>query len=87
MNVLDFRERKRDGRPISITTCYDFWSARILDASKIDAILVGDSLAMVMHGHDTTVSATVDLMAPHVEAVRRGTANKFSHRRFAFPEP
>ena len=77
MNVLDFRERKRDGRPISITTCYDFWSARILDASKIDAILVGDSLAMVMHGHDTTVSATVDLMAPHVEAVRRGTANKF----------
>jgi 3-methyl-2-oxobutanoate hydroxymethyltransferase len=67
---------RREGRRISMVTCYDAWSARIIDATPIDCILVGDSLAMVMHGHQTTIPADVDTMALHVAAVRRGSAER-----------
>ena len=77
MNVLDFAKRKRAGEKISMVTCYDYWSARILNTSDVDTLLVGDSLAMVMHGYDSTVHATVEMMATHVAAVRRGAADKF----------
>jgi 3-methyl-2-oxobutanoate hydroxymethyltransferase len=77
MNVLDFAKKKRAGQKISMVTCYDHWSARILNTSDIDCLLVGDSLAMVMHGFDSTVHATVDMMATHVAAVRRGAPDKF----------
>jgi 3-methyl-2-oxobutanoate hydroxymethyltransferase len=63
---------RADGRPISMVTCYDTWSARIIAATDIDCILVGDSVAMVMHGHDTTIPADVDMMRLHVAAARRG---------------
>ncbi len=77
MNVLDFARRKCKGEKISMVTCYDFWSARILNETTVDTLLVGDSLAMVMHGYDSTVHATVDMMATHVAAVRRGAPDKF----------
>jgi 3-methyl-2-oxobutanoate hydroxymethyltransferase len=77
MNVLDFPKRKDLGEKISMVTCYDFWSAQILDDSDVDCLLVGDSLAMVMHGYDSTVYADVDLMALHIRAVARGAPNKF----------
>ncbi len=77
MNALDFRRRKNDGEKISMTTCYDYWSARILSDTSIDAILVGDSAAMVMHGRPSTLPATTDLMALHTEAVARGAPEKF----------
>lgn len=77
MNVLDFAGRKRVGQKLSVLTCYDYWSAQILNNSDIDCLLVGDSLAMVMHGYDSTVYATVDMMATHIAAVRRGAPNKF----------
>jgi 3-methyl-2-oxobutanoate hydroxymethyltransferase len=64
------------GHPISVLTCYDFWSARILAASRVDALLVGDSTAMVMHGHETTIPADLDMMCLHVSAVRRGAPEK-----------
>ena len=60
-----------------MVTCYDHWSAKILNDTDIDTILVGDSLAMVMHGFDSTVHATVPMMAMHVAAVRRGAPDKF----------
>ena len=60
-----------------MVTCYDHWSAKILNESQIDTILVGDSLAMVMHGFDSTVHATVPMMASHIAAVRRGAPDKF----------
>jgi 3-methyl-2-oxobutanoate hydroxymethyltransferase len=50
---------------------------KIVAQSDIDCLLVGDSLAMVMHGHATTQAATVELMALHTEAVARGADNKF----------
>ena len=77
MNVLDFGKRKTAHQPISMVTCYDYWSARVLNATEIDTLLVGDSLAMVMHGFDSTVHATVEMMALHVRAVRRGAPDKF----------
>ena len=77
MNVLDFAKRKCRGEKISMVTCYDYWSARILNESDVDTLLVGDSLAMVMHGYDSTVHATVAMMATHIQAVRRGAPNKF----------
>ncbi len=77
MNILEFAARKNAGKKISMVTCYDHWSARILNESAVDTLLVGDSLAMVMHGFDSTVHATVDMMATHVAAVRRGAPDKF----------
>lgn len=76
-SVGDFARFKAEGRKISIVTAYDAWSARIVSRSNVDAILVGDSAAMVMHGHDTTLSATVGLMALHTRAVARAGAWKF----------
>ena len=77
MNVLDFARRKSEGRKISLTTAYDFWTARILNASSVDAILVGDSVAMVMHGFQDTTAATVDMMVDHTAAVSRGAPDTF----------
>jgi 3-methyl-2-oxobutanoate hydroxymethyltransferase len=77
MNVLDFQKMKNDGRRISMVTCYDYSGARAAAASNVDCILVGDSLAMVMHGYTTTLSATTAMMALHTAAVARGAPGKF----------
>ena len=77
MKIYDFNKRKVAGDKISMVTCYDYWSAQILNQTDVDTILVGDSLAMVMHGHPSTVHATVDMMATHISAVRRGAPEKF----------
>ncbi len=77
MNVHSFRELKLTQKKISMVTCYDHWSAKILDQTDIDCLLVGDSLAVVMHGFDSTVHATIEMMEMHVAAVARGTENKF----------
>ncbi len=74
---MDFGKRKAANHPISMVTCYDYWSARVLNETEIDSLLVGDSLAMVMHGFDSTLHATVDMMALHGRAVRRGAPDKF----------
>lgn len=76
-NVGDFARFKAEGRKISVVTAYDAWSARLVARSTVDAILVGDSVAMVMHGHPTTLSATVALMALHTRAVARSASGKF----------
>lgn len=76
MTVWDLQEKKRAGRKISMLTCYDAAFARLLDGSQIDCLLVGDSLAMAMHGFATTLPATVDMMALHTAAVARGAPSK-----------
>jgi len=60
-----------------MVTVYDAWSARLIARSRVDAALVGDSVAMVMHGHATTLAATVPLMATHTRAVARALDGKF----------
>lgn len=66
----------KDGNKLSLVTCYDFWSAQIIDQTDIDAVLVGDSTAMVMHGFENTINASVEMMALHTSAVAKGLKNK-----------
>jgi len=72
ITVSSLRDKKRHHEPITCLTAYDFSSARLTDEAGIDVILVGDSLAMTMLGHENTLSLTVDEMLHHVKAVRRG---------------
>jgi 3-methyl-2-oxobutanoate hydroxymethyltransferase len=71
-SVLELREAKRRGQKIAMLTCYDSTSAALVAQAGVDLILVGDSVAMTMHGHDDTLAADVDLMALHIAAVDRG---------------
>ena len=64
-------EMKRQGKPISALTAYDYATSRLVDECGIDLILVGDSLAQVVMGHDNTLAVTVDEMLHHTRAVRR----------------
>lgn len=73
--ILDFTRAKREQQPIVMLTAYDALTARIVAKSEADAILVGDSVAMVVHGFPSTVHATTEMMCTHVAAVRRGTAD------------
>lgn len=74
--ILDFAQAKADGRSISMVTCYDSTSAKIVAASNVDCILVGDSVAMTMHGFGDTLNATPEMLEMHVAAVRRGAPEK-----------
>jgi 3-methyl-2-oxobutanoate hydroxymethyltransferase len=77
MNVLDFYKKKESKNKISMVTCYDYTSARILAGTSVDCLLVGDSAAMTMHGYKDTLSATLEMMAYHTSAVSRGAGDKF----------
>ena len=70
-------EKKRAGEPITALTAFDFPSARLVDESGIDMLLVGDSLAMTVLGYDSTLPLTVEEMLHHARAARRGTRSAF----------
>ena len=77
MIIQDFLKKKRDGVAISMVTCYDSWSAALIAQTDIDCVLVGDSLAMVIYGHENTLPMNTETMAAHTAAVRRGLPEKF----------
>ena len=76
-SVNDFARAKQLGHPITMITCYDYTSAMIVASSDVDCILVGDSSAMVMHGHHTTTMATMAHIEMHTAAVSRAQGRQF----------
>src|SRR5438067_10656864 len=68
---------KADGEKIASLTCYDASFAVVMDTAEVDVVLVGDSLGMVVHGHDTTVPVTMDQVVYHCGAVAAGVDGPF----------
>lgn len=77
VTVRDIRAFKERGERFAMLTCYDALSARLLDEAGIPLLLVGDTLAMVVLGHESTLPVTVDEMLHHTLAVRRGAKDAF----------
>lgn len=73
--VLTFQQKKADGEKISMLTAYDYSTAKLIDESGVNAILVGDSLGNVVLGYEDTLSVTIDDMIHHGVAVARGAKN------------
>ncbi len=74
VRVPDLKEKKKRGEKIVMLTAYDATMARLFDRAGVDVLLVGDSLGMVIMGHDTTLPVTLEAMIHHTSAVRRGTS-------------
>lgn len=85
ITVPAFSEKKRAGEKITMLTAYDYTTARLLDAAGIDGILVGDSLAMVVQGHENTLPATLDAMVYHAEMVGRAAQSALVVVDMPFP--
>jgi hypothetical protein len=77
VNLSTLNRMREEHEPIAALTCYDASFAVLLDQGGVDLVLVGDSLGMVIQGHDTTVPVTVDDMVYHTRAVARGTYRPF----------
>ena len=77
VNVSTLRKMKEEGEPIACLTAYDASYAVLVDTADTDVVLVGDSLGMVIQGHDTTVPVTVDDIVYHTRAVARGLRRAF----------
>src|SRR4029077_11918384 len=75
LTTLD--QMKQRGEKIACLTAYDASFAELIDAAGADVVLVGDSLGMVIQGHDTTVPVTMDQMVYHSSAVSRGLKHAF----------
>ena len=77
VNVSTLQKMKQEGEPIACITAYDASYAALVDAAGADLVLVGDSLGMVIQGHDTTVPVTVGDIVYHCRSVARGLRRAF----------
>ncbi|HEY7964482.1 MAG TPA: 3-methyl-2-oxobutanoate hydroxymethyltransferase [Steroidobacteraceae bacterium] len=77
VTLATLQRMKADGEKIASLTCYDASFALLLDAAGVDVVLVGDTLGMVIQGHDTTVPVSMDHMVYHCAAVARGLQRPF----------
>jgi len=75
--ITEIRDSKKTGEKMVYTSVPDYTSARWAEMAGVDVCVVGDSLAMVAHGHPSTIPATMDMMILHAQAVRRGAPNTF----------
>jgi 3-methyl-2-oxobutanoate hydroxymethyltransferase len=73
VRTLHLQQMKQVARPIVVVTAYDAPTAALADEGGVDVILVGDSVGMVVHGFETTLPVTVDMMVLHSQAVARGS--------------
>lgn len=73
--AVTFKNAKQKGEKLSMLTAYDYTTASLVDSAGINAILVGDSLGMVMLGYEDTLSVTMEDMIHHSKAVARGAKN------------
>jgi 3-methyl-2-oxobutanoate hydroxymethyltransferase len=77
LTVKALQKLRDDATKIAVLTCYDASFAAMLDAAGLDSLLVGDSLGMVLQGHDTTLPVTLTDMAYHTQCVARGSRRAF----------
>ncbi|MBI4178462.1 3-methyl-2-oxobutanoate hydroxymethyltransferase [bacterium] len=77
VNVPWFREAKKKGEAFTVLSLYEAWSARIAEEAGVRILLVGDSLATSIQGHETTLSVTMDDMVYHTKAVTRSAVRSF----------
>lgn len=75
--ITEIRDSKRTGQKMVYMSVPDYTSAKWAQMAEVDVAVVGDSLAMVAHGHPSTIPATVDMMVMHALAVRRGAPDTF----------
>jgi 3-methyl-2-oxobutanoate hydroxymethyltransferase len=75
--ITEIRASKQTGEKMVYTSVPDYTSAKWAELAGVDVAVVGDSLAMVAHGHPSTIPATMDMMVMHAQAVRRGAPNTF----------
>ena len=77
LTIKALQKLRDDGEKIAMLTCYDASFAAMLDAAGLDSLLVGDSLGMVLQGHETTLPVTLADMAYHTRSVARGSGRPF----------
>jgi 3-methyl-2-oxobutanoate hydroxymethyltransferase len=74
VSITDLKAKKKRGEQVVMMTCYDYPSARLLEAAGVDILFIGDTLGMVVLGYDTTVPVTMEEMLHHTKAVVRGSS-------------
>jgi len=77
ITIADLLTAKREHRPVAAVSCYDYTTARLVSASSVEMILVGDSAAQVILGFDSTLPVTMDFMVTITAAVRRAAPNTY----------
>lgn len=77
LTITAMQKLRDEGTKIAMLTCYDASFAALLDAAGLDSLLIGDSLGMVLQGHDTTLPVTLADMAYHTGCVARGSKRAF----------
>src|SRR6476660_2388961 len=75
--ITEIRESKKTGEKMVYMSVPDYTSAKWAEMAGVDVAVVGDSLAMIAHGHPNTIPATMDMMVLHAQAIRRGAPNTF----------
>lgn len=85
ISVPQFVQFKKSGHKISMVTAYDYTMAQLLDSTGIESILVGDSMSMVVQGHETTLPVTLDEMIYHAEMVGRAVEHALVVVDMPFP--
>src|SRR6185437_15479021 len=75
--ITEIRDSKKSGEKMVYMSVPDYTSAQWAEMGGVDVAVLGDSLAMISHGHKNTIPATMDMMVMHGQAVRRGAPNTF----------